>query len=62
MPERIANRLRHMEMHGIRRETVESVLKEEGCRLVDVAKDDAAGPGWISLRYFAQRRQTAGAR
>jgi SAM-dependent methyltransferase len=44
-----------MEMHAIPRGEVEKILAASGARLVEVAQDDAAGAGWVSLRYTATR-------
>jgi hypothetical protein len=53
-PEEPVEELR-MEMHAIPRAEVERILGESGVRVLDVAQDDAAGPGWVSLRYTATR-------
>jgi SAM-dependent methyltransferase len=45
---------RHMEMHGIPRPEVESLIAERGA-LLAVDPDDAPGPTWTSFRYFARR-------
>jgi SAM-dependent methyltransferase len=41
-----------MEMHGIPRDRVVRLLEEAGAQVLEVTENDAAGPGWISLRYF----------
>lgn len=45
---------RYMEMHGIPRPEVESLIAERGA-LLAVEADDAPGPTWTSFRYFARR-------
>jgi SAM-dependent methyltransferase len=54
-PEWLLDRARRMEMHGIPRPQVETLLEQSGCQILDVVRDRAAGPGWISLRYHALR-------
>ena len=44
-----------MEMHGVPRERVLELLAAAGLRLLEVEENDAAGPGWVSLRYWATR-------
>ena len=44
-----------MEMYGIPRDEVLSLLDGSGARVVEVTENDAAGPGWISLRYTATK-------
>jgi SAM-dependent methyltransferase len=46
-----------MEMHGIRREDVETLITQSGGVLGGVEEDDAPGPGWVSYRYIARRHQ-----
>lgn len=55
---RLAGVLRHgargrMQMNGIKRQEVERLLREAGCRVVDVQPDGSAGESWISYRYCA---------
>ena len=47
-----------MEMHGIRREAVESLIGASGGELLFVKDDDAPGTDWTSFRYYAVRRPT----
>jgi hypothetical protein len=42
-------------MHGIPRAEVCELLEASGTRVVEVIENDAAGPGWISLRYTATK-------
>ena len=44
-----------MDMYGIPRAEVLDLLAASGARVLDVAENDAAGPGWISLRYAATK-------
>ena len=46
-------------MHAISREEVEAVVREAGGRVLAVARDDAAGENWISLRYCVVREPRA---
>jgi SAM-dependent methyltransferase len=46
---------RPMEMYALPREQVVATLAQAGARLVDIVENDAAGPGWISLRYTATK-------
>ncbi len=56
----IARRLRpQVEMYGIPREEVLDILAHAGARTFAVVENDAAGPGWISLRYSATRENLA---
>jgi SAM-dependent methyltransferase len=48
---------RPVEMNAVPRDEVLALLDAAGARVVDVAEDDAAGSGWISLRYTATRAQ-----
>jgi ubiquinone/menaquinone biosynthesis C-methylase UbiE len=65
LPNRVLNvwrrlRYRHrgvMELHGMRREQVEALLRAAGGRVVEVASDDAVGRDWHAYRYVAVRRQ-----
>ncbi len=43
------------EMYGLSRTVVETLLVENGLRIVDVREDHAAGHGWISFDYVALR-------
>jgi SAM-dependent methyltransferase len=54
-PDRLLDRVRKMEMHGIPRGEVEAVIEQYGFEVLDVCRDRAAGPGWISVRYYALR-------
>ena len=47
-----------VEMHGIKKGLVEQVIRESGARIVDVVRDDKAGPNWISLRYCVRKGLT----
>jgi ubiquinone/menaquinone biosynthesis C-methylase UbiE len=55
----VARRLLHLarvvEMHGIPRSQVESLLAECDAEVLAVEEDDAAGPTWVSHRYFVTR-------
>jgi len=42
-------------MYGIPRADVCDLLEASGTRVVEVIENDAAGPGWISLRYTATK-------
>jgi SAM-dependent methyltransferase len=55
LPRRFADRLRRMEMHGVPRREVEAVIEAAGCQVRQVTRDQAAGRGWISLQYHADR-------
>lgn len=44
-----------MEMHGIEREQVASLLTSAGARVVKIAEDDSAGDAWVSFCYFATK-------
>jgi SAM-dependent methyltransferase len=46
---------RPVEMYELPREQVVATLAQAGARLIDVVENDAAGPGWISLRYTATK-------
>jgi SAM-dependent methyltransferase len=46
---------RRMEMHGISRPEVESIIKASGAELLAADDDSAPGAGWTSYRYFARR-------
>jgi SAM-dependent methyltransferase len=55
-------RYRHrgvMELHGLRREEVEALLRAAGGRVVEVQPDDALGRDWHSYRYVAVRQLPA---
>jgi SAM-dependent methyltransferase len=45
-----------MEMHGIRREEVETLIRRSGGEVLFVKEDDAPGTDWTSFRYYATRR------
>jgi trans-aconitate methyltransferase len=47
---------RVMEMHTLPRVEVEALLQKHDVNLLKVKPDNAAGPGFISYRYYAQRR------
>jgi SAM-dependent methyltransferase len=47
--------VRPVEMNAVPRDEVLAILAEAGARVLDVVEDDAAGSGWISLRYAATR-------
>jgi SAM-dependent methyltransferase len=47
-----------MEMHGIPRLQVESLIRTSGGELLFVKEDDAPGTDWTSFRYYAVRRPT----
>ena len=42
-------------MNAVPREQVLAILDGAGARVLEVVEDDAAGSGWISLRYSATR-------
>jgi len=42
-----------MQMHGLGREEVETLLREGGCRVAGVTPDGSAGATWIGYRYCA---------
>jgi SAM-dependent methyltransferase len=44
-----------IEMHGIARPEVETLIARLGCMLVAAYPDDAPGPGWTSFRYVVQK-------
>jgi len=44
-----------MEMYGVPKERVIALVGRSGCRIVDVATNDAAGPEWASYRYAVTR-------
>src|SRR5690606_11136836 len=44
-----------MEMHGIPRVEVETLVHQSGAMLLLADPDDAPGPGWTSFRYIAQK-------
>lgn len=46
-----------MEMYGMPRSEVEALLRDSGAALVEVVANDAAGPGWVSLRYTATKER-----
>ncbi len=47
--------VRPVEMNAVPREQVLAILDGAGARVLEVVEDDAAGSGWISLRYSATR-------
>jgi len=60
---RIVRRVQHrlstpVEMNAVPRAEVLAILDEAGARVLDVVENDAAGPGWVSLRYTATRAST----
>jgi len=58
----VARRLRpQVEMNAIPRDDVLDILAGAGVRALEVVENDAAGPGWISLRYSATRENLASA-
>jgi hypothetical protein len=44
-----------MEMYGVPRHRVETVLRECGATVLAVEEDPAAGEEWLSYRYLATR-------
>ncbi len=46
---------RRMEMYGISRPEVESIISASGAELLAADDDDAPGAGWTSYRYFTRR-------
>lgn len=40
-----------MVMHGIERDEVVELLEDQGVRVLEIVRDDAAGKGWSSFRY-----------
>ena len=44
-----------VEMHGVPEPEVRALLETAGARLVEVVENDAAGAGWVSLRYAATK-------
>jgi SAM-dependent methyltransferase len=46
---------RRMEMHGIRRPEVETIVRAAGGEILAADDDDAPGPGWTSYRYVTRR-------
>lgn len=44
-----------MEMHGIRRDEVEALIRASGGEVLFVKEDDAPGTDWTSFRYYARR-------
>ncbi len=53
---RLLRRLDVMEMHGIPRDQVVALLKSKGAEVLAIEEDAAAGPDWLSWRYFATRK------
>lgn len=54
-PGTVAGIARRMEMYGISRPEVESIIHVSGAELLAADDDDAPGAGWTSYRYFARR-------
>ena len=52
-----AARAPRMEMYGVPRDEVVSILEQRGARVLEIAENDAAGPGWVSLRYLATKER-----
>jgi len=46
---------RRMEMYGVSRPEVESIIRASGADLLAADDDDAPGTGWTSYRYIARR-------
>jgi hypothetical protein len=44
-----------MEMHGIPRQSVETLLGECGARVLAVEEDRSAGDCWLGYGYFVTR-------
>lgn len=44
-----------MELHGMRREEVEAVVRSAGGDIIDVRPDDSVGPAWHTYRYVITR-------
>lgn len=44
-----------MELHGMRREEVEAVVRSAGGDVVDVRPDPSVGPAWHTFRYVIRR-------
>ncbi len=44
-----------MDMHGIRKPKVISLLENNGCRVLDTVQNQYAGKEWICYRYAAVR-------
>jgi hypothetical protein len=42
-------------MNAVPRAEVLAILEEAGAQVLDVVENDAAGPGWVSLRYTATK-------
>ncbi|HEX2576886.1 MAG TPA: class I SAM-dependent methyltransferase [Aquihabitans sp.] len=63
LPNRVLNLYRRkrfgydglMELHGMRREEVEAVVRAAGGDVVDVRPDDSVGPAWHTFRYVIAR-------
>jgi SAM-dependent methyltransferase len=47
--------VRPVEMNAVPRDEVLAILDRAGARVLEVVEDDAAGSGWISLRYTVTR-------
>ena len=44
-----------MEMHGIRKQSVISIISNDGGKTLEVERLPDQGPGWRSYRYFATK-------
>jgi SAM-dependent methyltransferase len=44
-----------IDVHGVRKQRVMALIERSGCRLLDVQRQDVAGPQWISYRYAVVR-------
>jgi len=44
-----------MEMYGVERDQVISILTSGGASVLDIVPDASAGPEWIGFEYFAQK-------
>jgi SAM-dependent methyltransferase len=54
-PGRVEGLPAKMEMYGVPRDEVETLLRDAGAELVAVDDDDSPGPEWISYRYYARK-------
>ncbi|MCU1499179.1 MAG: hypothetical protein JWM47_3132 [Acidimicrobiales bacterium] len=63
LPNRVLNAYRKrrfgydglMELHGMRREAVEALVRDAGATVVDVRPDDSVGSAWHTYRYVIGR-------
>jgi len=55
IPSSIRAMIRGMEMHAIPRPRIEAAISASGARLIDVRRDSAAGPRWLSLTYIIRK-------